>query len=76
MDLEQTKNSAQSVAEVPTPKGRWHLQIRLNGGYASVYDDPSEKTFPTEESAWACARRCYPDTEHLSVMVRVVFVPE
>lgn len=74
--MEQTENPAQSVAEVPAPKGHWEPQIHFKGKWGGFYDDPNEKVFATEEAAWACARRCYPDTEHLSAMVRVVFVPE
>jgi hypothetical protein len=62
---------------IPHPvSGRWHLQIPLNGGFASIYEDPNEPNFSTESRAWEVARNCYPDTEHLSAMVRVVFIPD
>ena len=70
MTATETKPEDRELAPV---KGSWHLQIRLNGGYASIYDDTNEKTFATEERAWDCARRCYPDTEHMTL--RVVFIP-
>ena len=74
--MEQTDNVARSVAELPTPKGHWEPQIHHKGKWEGFYDDPNEKVFVTEERAWDCARRCYPDTEYLSLMVQVVFVPE
>lgn len=58
-----------------TEQGHWELRALLRGEWSPIHDDPNEKTFPTEERAWDCARRCYPDTEYLSAMVQVVFVP-
>lgn len=73
---EQTGIPAQSVADAPAPKGHWEPQIHFKGKWGGFYDDPNEKVFATEEAAWACARRCYPDTEYLSLMVQVVFIPD
>jgi len=56
-------------------QGHWELLVFNKGMWSPIHDDPNEKTFVTESQAWGCARRCYPDTEHLSAMVRVVFVP-
>ena len=59
-----------------TPPGRWHLQIRFNDDWRSIYENSSEMTYATKERAWEVARRCYPDTEHLTLMFRVVFYPD
>ena len=62
--------------ESPAIKGQWEPQIHHKGKWGGFYDDPNEMVFATEEAAWNCARRCFPDTEYLSLMVQVVFVPD
>ena len=76
LTVREVKPVKTAVLDPATTEGSWHLQIQFNGGWASIYDDPNEKTLATEERAWDCARRCYPDTEYLSLMVRVVFIPK
>jgi hypothetical protein len=75
-NCEECGDHSPGIPYVPQTKGHWEPQIHFKGKWGSFYDDPNEKVFATEGAAWACARRCYPDTEHLSAMVRVVFVPE
>lgn len=50
----------------------WECQIFNQGRWERFHDGDGVSQFPSPDKAWDCARRCFPDTEHLSSLVRVV----